>query len=716
MLEAQPAEVTPPSGVDGGKYVYCIVRSDRQRDFGAIGIGGGQRVFTVAFKDLAAVVSDTPIVIYDPTRENVLAHEFVNETVMKEFTVIPMSFGTVFRSEDDVTELLRSTYQAFSDVLDKMQDKIEFGLKVLWDREKVIANLERENDEIRRLKDEISRHTTTLDLFRAHAARPTRSRRARGNELALRRRHPRSAQAGRRRQPVEQADRRPDDPQRRVSRRPRAGAGVRRARERDEPEVRRRALLQVLRAMAAVQFRQHQTEIGKGGLTLAPRLSPPVSDGVISLCSPRSPKRRTAPRPHVFAVPTLLALSAAARRAPVCSRFEIGDEQLSLTASAGFDGRRRRVEYRIGERSHPWMVSTLALSPVIERRAAAIGDAHSVRASGRRCRCRGRTIAVPPRSGPTRTPSRCSRRAERGSSRSRIGASAVRRAASSIVDGVLADDMLQEHGVGRDVRGAGAVSRRRAPRRRSKATIARRRSAVAIQQMVDSLPDPVVITDATNDILVQNKRAEHLLFVTEDDSAGRRRAVEMNNLFFSSFLSRATIGGTSTIGDARELNLVDPDEGHDLLFEVLTHPLGERVGPEDAVLSVLRDVTDLRRASRELERQVHARSPGRGRSDRRARSAESHSRERRRSDSRHGQPREHHPDERRGRAAVPRAAPVRAGKLPRVAGGAAERHEVHVVHLGLRADGRADAPRAHDADTSRLGRRAAGGSGVWKNP
>src|ERR1700759_3987040 len=165
MLETQSTEATPQSGTDGGKYVYCIVRSERQRDFGTIGIGGGQRVFMVAYNDLAAVVSDTPIVIYDPTRENVLAHEFVNETVMKEFTVIPMSFGTVFRSEDDVTELLRSTYQAFSDGRDKMQDKIEFGLKVLWDREKVITNIERENDEIRRLKDEISRHTTTSTYF-----------------------------------------------------------------------------------------------------------------------------------------------------------------------------------------------------------------------------------------------------------------------------------------------------------------------------------------------------------------------------------------------------------------------------------------------------------------------------------------------------------------------------------------------------------------------
>lgn len=162
-MESEVSTATP--ALEGGKYVYCIIRSDRQRDFGSIGIGSGQRVFTVAYQDLAAVVSDTPIVIYDPTRENVLAHEFVNETVMREHTVIPMSFGTVFRSEDDVTELLRSTYQAFSDVLDKMKDKIEFGLKVLWDRDKVVANLERDNDEIRRLKDEISRHTGSSTYF-----------------------------------------------------------------------------------------------------------------------------------------------------------------------------------------------------------------------------------------------------------------------------------------------------------------------------------------------------------------------------------------------------------------------------------------------------------------------------------------------------------------------------------------------------------------------
>jgi len=159
------AEELAPSAEEG-KYVYCIIKSADERDFGPIGIGeGGNRVYTVHHGDLAAVVSDTPIRIYDPTRENVLAHELVNETVMREYTVIPMSFGTIFRTKDDIIELLKSTYRAFDDVLEKMRDKIEFGLKVLWDREKVISRLEAGDEEIRRLKDEITSNAQSSTYF-----------------------------------------------------------------------------------------------------------------------------------------------------------------------------------------------------------------------------------------------------------------------------------------------------------------------------------------------------------------------------------------------------------------------------------------------------------------------------------------------------------------------------------------------------------------------
>ena len=140
-----------------GKYVYCIIKSERPLSFGALGIGSEpSHVQTVNYRNLAAVVSSTSLVVQDPTRDNVLAHQRVNETVMQHHTVIPMSFGTVFKTDDDIIELLRSAYEAFNDVLNKMEDKFEFGLKVLWDREEIIREIEAEDEDIRRLKGEIS--------------------------------------------------------------------------------------------------------------------------------------------------------------------------------------------------------------------------------------------------------------------------------------------------------------------------------------------------------------------------------------------------------------------------------------------------------------------------------------------------------------------------------------------------------------------------------
>jgi hypothetical protein len=152
---AGPAKAKPAD--TRGKYVYCVIRSTEPLKFGPIGLGSDPAdVHTVNYREIAAVVSDTPIEVHDPTRENVLAHERVNETVMKKHTVIPMSFGTVFKTKDDIVELLRSAYDAFSDVLAKMQDKLEFGLKVLWDRDVILKEIEHEDEDIRRLREEIS--------------------------------------------------------------------------------------------------------------------------------------------------------------------------------------------------------------------------------------------------------------------------------------------------------------------------------------------------------------------------------------------------------------------------------------------------------------------------------------------------------------------------------------------------------------------------------
>jgi hypothetical protein len=157
VRRAEAPSAAAPGGDRRGKYVYCIIRARAPLRFGPVGIGAEPTdVHTIGHRELAAVVSDTPIEVFDATRENVLAHERVNEAVMKKHTVIPMSFGTVFKTRDDIVELLRAAYDAFVDVLNKMEDKLEFGLKVLWDRDAVIRQIETEDEDVRRLKDEIS--------------------------------------------------------------------------------------------------------------------------------------------------------------------------------------------------------------------------------------------------------------------------------------------------------------------------------------------------------------------------------------------------------------------------------------------------------------------------------------------------------------------------------------------------------------------------------
>jgi Gas vesicle synthesis protein GvpL/GvpF len=163
----------PPAAGESGRYVYGILQFRDKLEFGRIGIGGaGELVYTVNYQDIAAVVSNTSVYIFDPTRENALAHEHVIETVMKNYTIIPMSFGTVFRTDNDIREVLKSIYSSLKDVLHQMAGKLEFGLKVNWDRDRIIEDIKQEDEEIRKFHQEIIRkHLQSTYLARMQLGR-----------------------------------------------------------------------------------------------------------------------------------------------------------------------------------------------------------------------------------------------------------------------------------------------------------------------------------------------------------------------------------------------------------------------------------------------------------------------------------------------------------------------------------------------------------------
>jgi len=150
------------------KYLYCVIKCGGERSFsGAQAVGGrGDEVHTVVFRDLAAVVSDSPDMKYDCTRANMMAHEKVIERVMDEgFTVLPVRFGTVTRKaaatpvEDIQHKLLEGRFDEFTNLHDELKDKAELGLRALWRDEKAIfEEILAENPTIRRLRDSLLPH------------------------------------------------------------------------------------------------------------------------------------------------------------------------------------------------------------------------------------------------------------------------------------------------------------------------------------------------------------------------------------------------------------------------------------------------------------------------------------------------------------------------------------------------------------------------------
>jgi signal transduction histidine kinase len=116
--------------------------------------------------------------------------------------------------------------------------------------------------------------------------------------------------------------------------------------------------------------------------------------------------------------------------------------------------------------------------------------------------------------------------------------------------------------------------------------------------IINASPDPILLTDPEGRMIISNARADALFSSKEGQSEGRQRAVTLNNMLFSAALSQQAIDESGA--SRRELLLVSPSEGSDLLFELLSsvvqHP---REGT--CVVSILRNVTDLRSATEQIE-------------------------------------------------------------------------------------------------------------------
>jgi hypothetical protein len=141
-----------------GKYIYCIIGTKQERNFGPIGIGGrGDEVLTINYDDMSMVVSSCPLTKFVVSSENMLAHMRVIEKVMNEFdSVLPVRFDTVASNADEIRNLLDKRLREFMILLKNMDHKVELGVKGLWkNMNAIFEEIVEENREIKEAKDKI---------------------------------------------------------------------------------------------------------------------------------------------------------------------------------------------------------------------------------------------------------------------------------------------------------------------------------------------------------------------------------------------------------------------------------------------------------------------------------------------------------------------------------------------------------------------------------
>jgi hypothetical protein len=134
-----------------GVYLYGVIEISAPVRLETTGLYRAP-VRAVPYRDLAAVVSDLPQPELEPTRELALAHERVISFVMRRHPVIPVRFGIVAVPGVPIETVLVGNYELLKNTLERIRDKVELGLKVLWRREAFETDLEGADSRVRQAK------------------------------------------------------------------------------------------------------------------------------------------------------------------------------------------------------------------------------------------------------------------------------------------------------------------------------------------------------------------------------------------------------------------------------------------------------------------------------------------------------------------------------------------------------------------------------------
>jgi hypothetical protein len=120
------------------QYVYAIQAHDSTPPPDLRGFEGSM-IRNVPWRKLSAVVSSVAESEFRPTAENVLLHESVVEAVRRDGKALPVRFGTIVESDASLRHALDERHDVLLADLERLGDKVELGVTVLWQPPAVAA-------------------------------------------------------------------------------------------------------------------------------------------------------------------------------------------------------------------------------------------------------------------------------------------------------------------------------------------------------------------------------------------------------------------------------------------------------------------------------------------------------------------------------------------------------------------------------------------------
>jgi len=108
----------------------------------------GAGLYPVSFKKISAIVSNCESGKQTWVKKSVLEFAGTIEEMSEHTNLLPVRYGTMLQSDEAIRKLLQSHYDAFNSNLEKVANKAEFGLKVLWDYEKLKSEIKEKSRSI----------------------------------------------------------------------------------------------------------------------------------------------------------------------------------------------------------------------------------------------------------------------------------------------------------------------------------------------------------------------------------------------------------------------------------------------------------------------------------------------------------------------------------------------------------------------------------------